>query len=175
MGAVDILRMARSDYPNPMRARRAKSVAKTQDLLGTQGTCRMYGFGVKGPEPTRSWLLIVGVTIGAVVVIAIATGIVIVPGLVGLAIARCAINTPRGVAVADQGLLVTRESLWNASPKAVTERLPFDGLFVEIGSTKSHVRVQLGREQIWLRRNEHEILTAAARRTMHFAAAPTKV
>ena len=135
----------------------------------------MYGFGVIGPDPTTSWFVIVGVTIAAVALFAVATGVVIIPGIVGLAIARCVVNTPRGIAITDHGVHVTHESVWNASPKSVSECMPFDGLFAEVGSTRSHVRVQLGSEQIWLRRTEHAILTTAAQSTIHFAAAPTKV
>jgi len=122
----------------------------------------MYGFGVIGPDPRRSWFLIAGGAIVMVVFLAVATGALVVPGWVGIGLLRWAINTPRGVGVADQGVFVTRESFWNARPKSIVARLPFDSLWVTTGSTKTHTRVQLGSEQIWLRRSEHEILVAAA-------------
>lgn len=146
-----------------MAARRAKSVAKTQSLLGAQGTCRMYGFGVVGPDPQRSWLIVVGAAIGVAVFLGLLVGALVVPGWVGIGILRLAINNPRGVGVADEGVVVTRESVWNASPTSIVVLLPLDALSAQVGATKSHVRLQLGAEQIWLRRKEHEILVAAAR------------
>jgi hypothetical protein len=155
--------MTRSNFPKPLAARRAKGVAKTQTLLAGQGTCRMYGFGVVGPDPQRSWFLIVGAAIGIGVMLSLLVGGLVIPGGIGIAILRLAINNPRGVGVADQGVIVTRESVWNASPTRIEVLLPLDSLFAQIGATKSHVRLQLGAEQVWLRRKEHEILVAAAR------------
>jgi hypothetical protein len=157
--------MARSNFPKPSAARRAKGVAKTQTLLAGQGTCRMYGFGVVGPDPQRSWFVVVGAAIGIGVILSLLVGALVVPGWVGIGILRLAINNPRGVAVADEGVVVTRESVWNARPTRIEALLPLDSLFAQIGATKSHVRLQLGAEQVWLRRKEHEILVAAARPT----------
>jgi hypothetical protein len=158
--------MARNNFPKPMAARRAKGVAKTQELLGGQGTCRMYAFGVTGPEPRRSWWFIVGGLIAVCVVIAVTTGRLIAPGILGVGLLRLAVNTPRGVGVADEGVVVTRESFWNARPVSIVVLLSLDALFAQVGATKSHVRLQLGAEQIWLRRKEHEILVAAVRPTV---------
>jgi hypothetical protein len=157
--------MARSNFPKPMAARRAKGVAKTQSLLGGQGTCRMYGFGVIGPDPQRSWLMVIGAAIGVAVILGLLLGALVVPGWLGIGILRLAINNPRGVGIADEGVVVTRESVWNARPTSIVVLLPLDSLFAQIGATKSHVRLQLGAEQVWLRRKEHEILVAAARPT----------
>ena len=156
-------RMSRSNFPKPMAARRAKSVAKTQSLLGNQGTCRMYGFGVVGPDPQRSWLIIIGGAVGVAVILGVLLHVLVIPGWVAIGILRLVINNPRGVGVADQGVVVTRESVWNASPTSIVVLLPLDALSAQIGATKSHVRLQLGAEQIWLRRKEYEILVAAAR------------
>ena len=153
--------VGRSDYPKPMRARRTKAVAKIQTLVGEQGTCRMYGFGVVGPEPTRSWLWIVGATIALVVLLVLTTGVLLVPGVIGLGVVRWVVNRPRGVGVADQGIVVTHESFWNASPTSIVVFLPLDALSVETASTRSHVRLRLGAEQVWLRRNEYDLLIAA--------------
>ena len=62
---------------------------------------------------------------------------------------------------ADQGLVVTRESIWNANPKSVVALLPPDALNARIASTRTHVLVELGPDRVWLRRNEHNILLAA--------------
>jgi hypothetical protein len=159
--------MTRTDFPKPMRARRAKAVAKTQTLLGGQGTCRMYGFGVTGPDPQRSWLMIVGGAIAVVVFLVLAIRALVVPGWLAIGLLRWAINTPRGVGVADEGIVVTRESLWNAQPTSVVVLLPLDTLFAQTAATKSHVRVRLGTEDIWLRRAEYDILLAAAKATAH--------
>jgi len=153
--------MASRDYPNPMRARRAKAVAKTQKLIGNQGTCRMYGFGVSGPNPSRSWIWIIGGSIAFCVAVAVMTGVAIVPGLLLLYFVRWSVNQPRGVCSADQGLVVTRESIWNANPKSVVALLPPDALNARIASTRTHVLVELGPDRVWLRRNEHNILLAA--------------
>jgi hypothetical protein len=157
--------MARSTFPKPMAARREKGVAKTQSLLGGQGTCRMYGFGVIGPDPQRSWLMVIGAAIGVAVILSLLLGALIVPGWIGIGILRLAFNNPRGVGVADEGVIVTRESLWNARPTSIVVLLPLESLFAQIGATKSHVRLQLGTEQVWLRRKELAILVAAARPT----------
>jgi hypothetical protein len=153
--------MARNDFPKPMAKRRAKAVTKTQTLLGAQGTCRMYGFGVVGPEPQRSWLLIVAAAVGVAVVFGLLLGELVFPGWVGIGILRLVINNPRGVGVADQGVIVTRESVWNAAPTRIVVLLPHDVLLAQSGATKSHVRLQLGAEQVWLRRKEYDILLAA--------------
>jgi hypothetical protein len=110
----------------------------------------MYGFGVTGPDPQRSLLCMVVV------------GLLLLPSLLLLAIIRSSVNPPRGVGVADQGLVVTRESAWDARPKSIVTLTSCDPLFHPVRSTRSHVCVQLGTERIWLRRNEHEILLAAA-------------
>jgi hypothetical protein len=122
----------------------------------------MYGSGVTGPDPQQSRLWMIGGAVGFCVLLAIATGVVLVPGLVLIAGARWAINQPRGVGVADQGIVVTKESFWNARPTAVLAKLPLDQLFFVAGSTATHLCVQLGTEHVWLRRKEHEILAAAA-------------
>jgi hypothetical protein len=158
--------MAGSNFPKPLAARRAKSVAKTQSLLGAQGTCRMYGFGVVGPDPQRSWLMVIGAAVGIAVILGFLLGALVVPGWVGIGILRLAINNPRGVGVADEGVIVTRESVWNARPVSIVVLLPLDSLLAQIGATKSHVRLQLGAEQVWLRRKEYEILVAAERPTI---------
>jgi hypothetical protein len=158
--------MAPTGYPKPLAGRRAKAVAKSQSLLASHGVCRMYGFGVTGPDPNRSWLWIAGGAIGACVLLMLATGAVLVPGFLLIAGVRWGINTPRGVLVADQGIAVTRESFWNARPTSVIVLLPFDPLFLITEATGSHVRVQLGIEHIWLRRREHEIVTTAAHSAM---------
>jgi hypothetical protein len=155
-----------------MAARRAKSVAKTQTLLGGQGTCRMYGFGVVGPDPQRSWLIVVGAAVGIALILGLVLGALVLPGWLLIGVLRLAINNPRGVGVADQGVIVTRESLWNASPTSIVVLLPLDVLSAQVDATKSHVRLQLGAEQIWLRRNEYEILVAAARPAFAYGPQP---
>jgi hypothetical protein len=158
--------VARGNFPKPSAKRRAKAVAKTQSLLGIQGTCRMYGFGVTGPDPTRSWWVVLGAVLGVVAVFGILLGALVVPGWLMITFLRQGINNPRGVAVADQGLIVTRESVWNAMPRSIVVLLPMDALGAQIGATKSHVRLQLGAEQIWLRRNEYQILLTVAQPTI---------
>ncbi|HTD49695.1 MAG TPA: hypothetical protein VK771_03800, partial [Acidimicrobiia bacterium] len=154
--------MAPSTYPKPLAARRAKAVVKTQALLGGQGTCRMYGFGVTGPDPQRSLLWMIGGAVGFCVVLAVLTGIILFPGLLGIAVARWVINTPRVVAVADEGIVVTKESPVDARPREILGRFPLDQIFVVIAKTTSHVCLQLGAERVWLRRKEHDILVSAA-------------
>jgi hypothetical protein len=149
------------EFPAPNAKRRRKSVAKAQQLLGARGTCRMYGFGVVGPDPQRSLLIMIGAVVGTCVVVAALTGAIVFPGILVIAVVRWLMNTPRGVAVADQGIAVTKESLWNASPSDVVAQLPLEQIFVVVSQTKTHVCVQLGNDQVWLRRKEHEILVAA--------------
>jgi len=158
--------MPPNNFPKPMAKLRGKAVAKTQTLLGAQGTCRMYGFGVTGPDPTRSWWAVLGAAVGVVVVLGLLLGALVVPGWAAIWFLRQMINNPRGVAVADQGLIVTRESVWNASPRSIVVLLPIDALGAHIGATKTHLRLQLGAEQIWLRRTEYEILMTATRPTI---------
>ena len=152
--------MPKYDAPNPNRIRRAKAVAKSQELLGHQGTVRMYAFGVGGPEPERSKLYLVAGVVGCIVVSAL-LGAVIVPGILGVALVRRWINPPRGVGIANEGVLVTNESFWNARPTEVITLVGHDALGAVIDSTKSHVRLQLGPELVWLRRAELDILNAA--------------
>jgi hypothetical protein len=148
------------DAPNPNRARRSKAIAKSQQLLGNQGTVRMYAFAVGGPEPERSKLYILGGVVGCVLVSAL-LGAVIVPGVLGVALVRWWINPPRGVGLANEGVFVTKESFWNARPAEIVTLVGHDALATIIDSTKSHVRVQLGPEPVWLRRTELEILNNA--------------
>ena len=122
----------------------------------------MYGFGVTGPDPQQSRLWMIGGAVGICVLLAIATGVVLVPGLLLIAGVRRAINPPRGVGVADQGIVVTKESFWNARPTDILAMLPLDQLFFVTSSTATHVCVQLGTELVWLRRKEHEILASTA-------------
>lgn len=148
--------------PKPMAARRAKAVGRTQPLLARQATCRMYGFGVAGPEPQRSLLWLIGGAVCFSVVLAAFTGIVLIPGLLAFAIARRAINPPRGVAITDRDIAVTRETAFDARPNRIVGNAPLDQVFVVVASTRSHVCVRLGADPIWLRRREHEILVTAA-------------
>jgi hypothetical protein len=154
-----------------MAQRRAKAVAKIQNLLGSEGTCRMYGFGVVGPEPRRSMFVIVGSVVAFCVGIAVLTGVVIFPGLLALYIVRWVVNTPRGVAIADQGVAVTSESMWNAKPTGIVARFPLEQIYAVAGQTTTHVCVQFGNDQVWLRRKEHEILVAAVQ-TVRMQSAP---
>jgi hypothetical protein len=144
-----------------MAQRRRKAVAKIQTYLGSEGTCRMYGFGVVGPEPRRSMLLIVGGVVAFCLGILVLTGVVIYPGLLALYIVRRVVNTPRGVAIADQGVAVAGESVWNAKPTGIVARFPLEQIYAVVGQTNTHVCIQLGNDQVWLRRKEHEILVAA--------------
>jgi hypothetical protein len=121
----------------------------------------MYGFGVVGPDPQRSLLWTIGAVVGGCVVVAVLTGVVVFPGILVLAVLRWMLNTPRGVAVADQGIATTKVSVWNASPTEIVAQLPLEQIFAVVNQTKTHVCVQLGNDQVWLRRKEHEILFAA--------------
>jgi hypothetical protein len=160
--AVDNQLMDHTPYPNPMRVRRAKAVAKTEYLLDGHGACRMYAFGVSGPDPQRSWLWIAAGVIGVCIALAVVTGPVLLPGLLAIALPRWSVNPPRGVGIEDKGVVVVREHLWNARPASIAALVPRDSLFSVTATTRSHVRVQLGFESIWLRRTEHNILVDAA-------------
>jgi hypothetical protein len=144
-----------------MASRRKKSVAKVQKLLGSGGTIRMYGFGVGGPEPRRSMYIIVGSVVAGCLALLVLTGVLVFPGILALYIIRWVVNTPRGVAVADQGVAVTKESFINAQPTEIITRLPLEQIYAVVAQTNTHVCVQLGDDQIWLRRKEHEILVGA--------------
>jgi hypothetical protein len=64
------------------------------------------------------------------------------------------------VAVTDRGIAITTERLWDARPKEIVSYVPFD-LPVTTQTTKTHCRVRFDQHQIWLRRNEFEIISAA--------------
>ena len=60
-----------------MASRRKKSVTKVQKLLGSGGTCRMYGFGVTGPEPRRSMYIIVGGVVAGCLALLVLTWVLV--------------------------------------------------------------------------------------------------
>ncbi len=122
----------------------------------------MYGFGVTGPEQQRSLLWLIGGAVCFSAVLTAFTGIILVPGLLVFVIARRAINPPRGVAITDRDIVVTRETAFDARPNQIVGNAPLDQILAAAASTRSHVCDPVGTEPIWLRRREHEILVTAA-------------
>ncbi len=130
----------------------------------------MYGFGVIGPDPQRSLLWMIGGVVCFSIALAALTGVIVIPGVLVFAFVRWQINAPRGVAVTDQGIVITKESPFDARPRQILGWVALDQIAVVVARTRSHVCVQLGPEAVWLRHKEHQILGVAAQTAQALAA-----
>jgi hypothetical protein len=143
--------------------RQAKALSDLGRVLAPEVRARAYAAGRANARMTpQATYLVVGVLL-LILVVAVATGRILIPGFLVLALFVSAIKPMRGIAVVDHGIVVVSTSAVNGKPKAVLGELPQAVLLpphIHWVGTKA-VRVPLGPDMVRLRARDYERLTGA--------------
>ena len=129
-----------------------------------------YIVGRTGPQPVLAGLALLGGFVAISLLIMVATGAVLVPGLLVFVVVQHFLTPPRSLIVCDHGLALTKRSLLNGRPEDIVARLPHaavEGIEKEAG----RFRLDLGVEHIWLTKLEEGLLREAL--TPYLAAMPS--
>lgn len=141
-----------------MRERtRAAHVRKVQQLLpGAQ--VYQYVVGRGGPNPVYLSLGLIGIWLALIVVIAILTGLVVIPGILLFLLIQYALNPPQALVSCDRGFALVNRSLWNGKPTSV-RGLAAPGSAMPTRQEAGQFRIQLtGGPHIWLSKREEQRL-----------------
>jgi hypothetical protein len=141
---------------------RRKAIQAVERLVEPGAVVAAYAPGRTGPEPVRSVVGLLAGAIGVSVVIAVLTGVILIPGVLLLLVAYYVINGPRGIALANGGVVLVGRSLWTDRPNKVLTHVPYQAIASVTEDTGSRVRLNLGVEQIWVLRKEYERILMAA-------------
>lgn len=141
------------------RRQRDKGARKAQELI-PDGRVTGYVIGRTGPHP----VLVVGgillLFVAASVAVAVATGQVVVPGVLVVLLLQHLVSPPRGLAVCDRGVALTDRSVLHGRPTKIVALTAFEGVQprqVRLGRAE----VVVGQESVWLTSGEEERLRTA--------------
>lgn len=135
---------------------RRKQMAAGQKLLPS-GTALGYAIGRSGANPVVVVLAMVGASLALSVVMMVATGSVVILGLLPLLIVQHYISPPRGIVVADAGVALTKRSLMNGKPYDVVATMPH-GYIQPTEASLGRVKIMVGDEPVWMAKREEAVL-----------------
>jgi len=138
---------------------RRKQMAAAQKLL-PDARITGYAVGRSGANP----VLVVGAIIAMSMVLAVAlmltTGVLVMPGVLVILVAQHFLSPPRGVVVADQGVALTKRSIWTGRPHDVIAVMGHQ--FVRPTDEElGRMQLMIGDESVWLVHREEVLLRAA--------------
>lgn len=143
---------------------RRKHMAAAQKLL-PNGTALGYAIGRSGANPVVVVAAMVGTSLAISVVLLVATGSIVIFGLLPMLIVQHYISPPRGIVVADAGVALTKRSLMNGKPHDVVATMAH-GYVHPSEVSLGRVKIMVGTEPVWMSRGEEAVLRAAMSRPL---------
>lgn len=138
---------------------RRKQMAAAQKLL-PNGTALGYAIGRSGANPVVVVLAMVGTSAAVSVAMLLATGSVVIFGVLPMLILQHLISPPRGIVVADAGVALTKRSLMTGKAHDVVATMAH-GHVQPIEESLGRVKIMVGNEPVWMAKYEAEVLRAA--------------
>jgi hypothetical protein len=135
---------------------RRKQMAAAQKLLPS-GTALGYAIGRSGANPVVVVLAMVGTSLAFSVALLLATGSVVILGLLPMLILQHYLSPPRGIVVADAGVALTKRSLMNGKPHDVVA-LMAHGYVRPTEVSLGRVKIMVGDEPVWMAKREEAVL-----------------
>ena len=145
-----------------LNRRRRKKLAAATSVAAPVAPVLAYGDGVGHVRVPQAALWVAGVFLAIFLAALLASGRVVVPGVVILGVLAALVQPRRGIAVTPHGLLVMRVSLWDGRPDHILFGAPTMALVpVDPGRADARrVRLVIGPERIRVTRGD---VRAAAR------------
>ena len=119
-----------------------------------------YALGRSGANP----VVVVSAMIATVVMVCgglfVMTGAFVLPGILPMLIVQHFISPPRGVVVAQQGVAVTKRSIWTGRPHDVVAMMGH-GYTQPVEKALGRVKIMVGNEPVWMSTAEEAQLRQA--------------
>ncbi|MCU1496278.1 MAG: hypothetical protein JWM47_231 [Acidimicrobiales bacterium] len=150
---------------------RRKQMAAAQKLL-PNGTALGYAIGRSGANPVVVVVAMIGTSLAASAALLLATGSVVIVGLLPMLILQHFISPPRGIVVADAGVALTKRSLMNGKPHDVVAMMPY-GYVQPTEVSLGRVKIMVGNEPVWMAKGEEAVLRSVLSRPVQPSRLPT--
>ncbi len=149
--------------PDAMQRRQRRRMDAAQAVLGPETPVVGYAFGV-GKLRVPSWVVALGVllVVAAIVAISETTGQLVVPGIIPILIGVAALRPRFGIVLTPGGTFLMKASAWTGLPRSVREVVPTAGALQPVEQHQRLVRLQVGRELLFVRQREFQQLLGAA-------------
>jgi hypothetical protein len=134
-------------------------MAKAGTLL-PGATVQAYAVGRAGPNPVAVVAAMVGTGAAFTGVLLVATGQLVIIGVLPMLIVQHFLSPPRGIVIADQGVALTARSLWNGKPLRVLGAIAH-GYVHPCDESLGRVMVRVGNDVVWLAKAEEAVLRQA--------------
>ena len=145
--------------------KKRKNLAKAQKIVGPSTDVAAYGSGAGKARVTQGFIILVLCYLALSLLVYLASGIVLIPGLLLLIIGASLLRPRRGVAVTPRGLILMHESMLDASPNRILMGAPLGALDAHVqdanGAIQTSVDLEMGAERIRLKRATFETLVLA--------------
>jgi len=145
----------------PSKRSRRNGTRAAQRLLGPDVVIREIGFGRAHARLTTSAIALVSIFVVAFIV-ALALGVVLIPGGLLLIVVLGLIRPPRAVVVTDHGTALLNRGIGTGRPTKVLALLAHDALPPPSALVSGIRAVPLGPDRVSFSRKEIERLTTAA-------------
>jgi len=141
---------------------RSKRLQQSQRFLSGPSTARAYAVGEVGPDPRRTWFLILTSAVVVALVSLVLYSVVVVPGVFLIWAIYVAVERSVCVVLTDGGMAVLARSEFTGRPRKFVGLLPSEALF-DSNVQRSGRYVLLPTYRLWLRKKRYDSLVCALR------------
>lgn len=131
-------------------------MAAAQKLLPS-GEALGYAIGRSGANPVVVVGAMVATAAAFSLALLLATGSVVIIGVLPMLIVQHFISPPRGIVVADVGVALTKRSIWTGKPHDLVATMAH-GYVQPTEESLGRVKLLVGNEEVWMAKREEAVL-----------------
>jgi len=145
--------MAMNDRTRRRHAKAAQKLVPDANVTG-------YAIGRSGANPVVVVLAMLGTSLAFSLLLLVATGQLLIVGLLPMLIVQHYISPPRAIVIADQGVALATRSLMNGKANKLVSVMGH-GYVQPVEESLGRVKVGVGNETVWMAKKEETVLRAA--------------